>query len=189
MPNPLLPRARIRAWVDDIADHRDRHTAGITHLVRTQRKLAKYVDANGRSIGVGKRHTAVYLLGVVLRVFDLAGGKVGRIALPAVIEAEARIGEHAPQLLPIDDELPIRLRSIEGRAQPHLLDEMVMDLVTHDDLDPLEMFKMFLLMWVVVEVVDAHWTPAADFEGETTYTFVMPDRAPSARRLAAEPSE
>lgn len=186
MPNHYIPRAAVRSFVDDIADHRDRHKSVITLLVRSQRRLAKYVDGSSRTIGVGKRHTAVYLLGVVLRVFDLAGGRIKTVPLPAVLEVEKRIGGYAKDLLPIDEELPTRLRGIEGRAQPHLLDEMVMDLVGHDDLDPIEMLKMFLLMWIVVEVVDAHWAPSKDFGGEETYVFSPPEEGAATGRLRAD---
>ena len=68
--NPIIPREPVHEWVDDIADHKDRHKQTITYLVRSQRKLAKFVDANGRLLNVGGKHTALYLMGIVLRIFE-----------------------------------------------------------------------------------------------------------------------
>jgi len=172
MPNPLIDRASIHAWVDQIAEQPEKHKTAITRLVRSQRKLAKYVDSQALSIGAGQRHTAVYLLGVVLRIFDLCGGKLKRIQLPPVVAAEGRVTALVPRLMPPDEGLAERLRTIEGRAQPHLLDEMVMDLWDSPDADPVELVKLFILMWIVVEVVDEHWVPPRDFTGPETYAFV-----------------
>ena len=35
-----------------------------------------------------------------------------------------------------------------------------------------ESVKVFLLMWVVTEVLDANWRPPKSFSGETDYTYV-----------------
>ncbi len=172
MKNPLVDRERIHTWVDQIADHPEKHKTAITRLVRSQRKLAKYVDSQAQAISAGQKHTAVYLLGVVLRIFDLAGGRLERIQLPAVVEAETRVTGHVPALMPPDAGLAERLRTIDDRAQPHLLDEMVMDLWDSPDADPVELVKLFILMWIVVEVVDRHWVPPRDFTGPEAYEHI-----------------
>ncbi|MEM6925336.1 MAG: hypothetical protein AAF602_00290 [Myxococcota bacterium] len=177
MPNPLIDRERIHAWVDQIAEHPEKHKTAITRLVRSQRKLAKYVDSQAQSISAGREHTAVYLLGVVLRIFDLAGGKLHRIPVPAIVEAETRVTGLVPSLMPPDDAMTERLRALDDRAQPHLLDEMVMDLWDNPDEDAVELVKMFILMWIVVEVVDRHWVPPRDFEGPETYEHVVIEKS------------
>ena len=40
------------------------------------------------------------------------------------------------------------------------------------DLSTAESVKVFLLMWVVTEVLDANWRPASSFDGEASYTYV-----------------
>ncbi|MEN0066673.1 MAG: hypothetical protein AAGA48_31360 [Myxococcota bacterium] len=172
MPNPLIDRVSIHEWVDHIAENSGSHKTAITRLVRSQRKLAKYVDTQAQTISAGQRHTAIYLLGVVLRIFDLAGGKLKRIAVPQVVDAEGRVKPHVAAIMPPDEGLAERVRSIEGRAQPHLLDEMLMDLWNTPDTEPVELLKLFLLLWIVVEVVDEHWVPPNDFSGPDVYAYV-----------------
>jgi hypothetical protein len=81
--------------------------------------------------------------------------------------------------MPLDDKLPERVRSVAERAQPHILDDALMALFERGarseeeaNLDTNESVKVFLLMWVVTEVLDANWRPAETFAGETDYSYV-----------------
>ena len=95
-------------------------------------------------------------------------------------KAEKRIGAVVPSLMPVDDQFPERLRKIEWRAQPHILDEALMSLFDRDDedleegeevLDTVECVKLFFLVWVAVEVLDANWTPPKGLVGEEHYVY------------------
>jgi hypothetical protein len=172
MPNLYIPREQIHAWVEQIGENPANHKTVLTFLVRSQRRLAKYVDVNAKQLTVGSRGTSLFLLGLIARCFDKAGGRTKTVSMKHMQDAEARINGVVVDLLPLDDGFAGRVRQVEWRAQPHILDECLMSLFDDPDLDSGEMAKMFFLMWVVIESFDSVWSPPAGFEGQDTYTYV-----------------
>ncbi len=170
--NPFMTRQWIRQQVDDIDQRKGRHKQAINYLLTTQRRLTRFVATQSGRVKVGSRRTKLFVEGVVLRIFDLAGGRLGRVTDEHLRDAERRVSAWAAQCLPPDDGFAARVRAIEDRAQPHLVDECLVSIFDDEELDRAEMAKMFFLVWVVIEALDAAWTPPGDFEGEVAYRYV-----------------
>ncbi len=139
----------------------------------------------------------LWLTGVIARLFDLAGGRIKGATWAQVREAERRVGAAVGDILPLDDGFKDRLRAVEWRAQPHILDEAIMALFERDrkeaeeELDDAESLKILLLMWVITDVLDGNWRPPADFVGETEYTYlhIEPDDEDAGDEAAEEAAE
>ena len=168
---PLIPRARIRAWVDDIDKNKAGHKNALNLLLTRQRALSRYVSKSAGQIGAGSKRNVLFIQGVLLRIFDLAGGRLGKITSEDIADAEARVGGLVPQLLPLDDGFAERMRAIEDRRQPHMLDECVSSLFDNPDLDSKQMAQLFFLAWIVVDAADRTWDPSPDFEGDPSYVY------------------
>lgn len=181
MPNPYIPRDTVHAWSEDIGEKALDAEAGLQRVLKDQRRLTRFVEENGAALNPASGGVCVYLFGVVARMFDLAGGRLKNATWAHVRAAEAKVGAHAAKLLPYDEGFKDRVRAIEDRAQPHILDEALMALFDRDDeelgddevaLDDNEAVKVFFLLWVATEVLDGNWKPPSGFEGETSYTYV-----------------
>lgn len=178
MPNLLMPRAAVHAWSEDIGTSQDAHGAAITRLIGEQRRLVKFVEENAESLGQMTGGTAIYLIGVVLRMFDLAGGRLRNVTWDDIRAAERTVQGAIDQLLPIDEHFPERARAVP-RAQAHVLDEALYALFERppeDGQPPInetEAFKIYLLMWVAIEALDRNWSPPKTFVGEAEYQFTL----------------
>lgn len=177
MPNPFIPRARVHAWSEEIGAAPESNQAPITRLLKDQRRLSKFVEENAKGMSTGVTGgVAVYLIGVILRMFDLAGGRMRNVTWEDVRAAEKRVQGMVDQLLPVDDGLVARARAVP-RSQPHILDEALYALFEREvkdeeaAVDDTESLKIYLLLWVATEALDANWTPPKGFEGEAEYTF------------------
>ena len=177
MPNPLLPRPQVHEWSEEIGADPSKHQSAITRLVKDQRRLSRFVEENSKGMASGLTGgVAVYLIGVVMRMFDLSGGRMRDVTWEHVRAAEARVNALVPQVLPLGDGLVERLRSVP-RAQPHVLDEAIYALMERPTkaeetpLDATEAFKVYLLMWVATEALDANWMPPKGFSGVSKYEF------------------
>ena len=186
MANAFLPRELVHEWSDAIGADPTEHQATLTRLLKAQRRLTKFVEENQADMEPATAGVTIYLVGVLVRLFDLAGGQLRSATWAQLREASAKVQGAIPSLLPLDETLPERIRKFEGRAQPHVLDEALMALFERGarseeeaNLSTDESVKVFLLMWVVTEVLDANWRPPKSFSGEAKYTYVHiePDEA------------
>ena len=178
MSNPIIPREDCTRWMDEIAANRVGNKLVIANVVRKQRGLGRWIKANSGTMGAKLGVRAAYTMGVVGRLFELAGGSMTKSTSAQLVDAQERVGEVAAALFPADDGFAERLRDVPWRAQPHLLDELLAGLF--DDLDedgpaPEILAQMFLLVWVAVEVLDAAWTPDPAYEGAGSYVYVEPE--------------
>lgn len=178
MPNAYIPRATVHDWSEHIAEHQDDHKAALARLLKDQRRLAKHVEENRESLQQFSGGIATYFIGVIVRMFELAGGRMRGATWEQIRAAEAKIGAEVGNLLPIDDKFPERVRAVAWRAQPHILDEALMALFTKPtgsdevDMAGAEKAKVFFLIWVATEVLDQNWQPKPEFKGEGSYTYV-----------------
>jgi len=178
MPNPIIPRDQVHAWSEAIGDQPENHQAALTRLLKDQRRLTRFIEENAENLEGVTAGVSVYLTGVIVRMFDLAGGRLRSATWAQIREAEAKVNATVPDLMPLDETLPERARN-SNRAQPHILDEALMALFERDadeeedeaQLDPLEAIKTYLMLSVVTEVLDSNWRPAKDFQGEDEYTY------------------
>ena len=181
MPNAFIPRDQVHAWSEAIGDNPEEHQAALTRLLKNQRRLTRFIEENAENLDGWTAGVSTYLTGVIVRIFDLAGGRLRSATWAQIREAEAKVGAAVGGLMPLDETMPERARNGD-RAQPHVLDEALMALFhrfTKEDreeedgeLDPTEAVKTYLMLWVVTEVLDANWKPGNGFEGESDYTYV-----------------
>ena len=73
------------------------------------------------------------------------------------------------QVLPFDGGFADRVRTIEDRAQPHILDEALWALFERDqkkdgevDVAEQQGGLIFLMLWVAAEALDSAWRPPTD---------------------------
>ena len=195
MSKSFFPRDVVHQWSDEIGDNPEGHRVALQRLLREQRRLAKFVQENAANLGPTTGGVGLYLLGVIARMYDMAGGRLKSPSWGQIRAAEKRISEVVPQLMPVDDEFPDRLRTVEWRAQPHILDEAIMSLFDRDDeelgeeeepLDTVECVKLLFLVWVAIEVLDVNWKSPKGFVGETKYEYVDIDRKKDEEAVSAE---
>ena len=182
--NPLIPRATVHAWSEEIGQHAMDHSSSLQRLLKDQRRLTKFIEENREAMEGSTGGVSVYLTSVIARMFDIAGGRLKGATWSQIRDAEARVGAHVASLLPLDDGFPDRFHAITDRAQAHILDEAAMVLFvqapaeSEEELDRKESLKVLLLCWVVTEVLDSAWRPPAGFQGEATYTYVHIEPTP-----------
>jgi len=178
MPKPFIPRDQVHSWSESIGHQPEDHQAALQRLLKSQRRISRFVEENAENMNMATGGVAMYMIGVILRLFDLAGGELRSATWAQVRDAEARVQAAVPELLPLDEGLAERARSIGWRAQPHILDEAIMALFQRkpkeeeEALDEVEAFKVYMLMWVATEALDANWKPGKGFAGESDYTYV-----------------
>lgn len=179
MPNAYIPRADVHAWSRAVAED-PTEQAALHRLLKSQRRLTRFVEENAEALGGQSGGVATFLMGTIARLFDRAGGRLRSATWEQVRSAEKRVQQAVAELLPLDG-FAERARGVDWRAQPHILDEALMALFDakveegEEDLDPVEGLKVYMLLWVAVEVLDLNWRPAKSFEGETTYAYVHID--------------
>lgn len=186
MGNRFLPRAQVHAWSEHIGDNPGMHHTSIQRLLKDQRRLTRFIEENREQMKPNTAGVAIYICGVIIRIFDLAGGRLYSATWEQVREAQQKVSAWLPSLLPLDDGLVERFRAIEDRAQPHLLDETAMAMLQSErseaeiDVDRAEAFKIFMLSCVVAEVLDKNWHPPTSFVGEESYSYfhIEPRKSP-----------
>jgi len=168
---PTIPKSQIIAWSRDIGASPIRHKPAILRIMRKQKKLLKWVIANGKTIQLGSDGLPERMLGLIARLFDLCGGRLKSASSHQIEQCQSQVMSSVSSLLPADEGFPERIRSMEWRAQPHILDEVMgalFDPTLDEDkrFDPTEAFKLVLLLWVCVEVLHTNWQPPSSFLGE-----------------------
>src|SRR4030095_6498963 len=107
---------------------------------------------------------AVYILTVVLRIFEQSGGRRRKSAGADTDGAVARVQAVTDSLLPADKSVPERARSIAWRAQPHILDEGLWALYEREEKEKREgevdigetaSLMVYMMLWSAVEALDA----------------------------------
>jgi hypothetical protein len=176
MGNPYISRTDVHAWSEQIAETPELHQSALVRLLKTQRRLTRFIEENSTDMQPATAGISQYMVGVCTRLFDMAGGTLRGATWQQVRTAQAKIQAAVSDLLPLDDDFPTRARAAD-RAQPHILDEALMALfetpVTSDEEEPepSELLKIYLLMWVAIEVLDHNWTAPRNFDGPTEYEY------------------
>jgi hypothetical protein len=177
MANRLIPREQVHAWSENIAKELMIHQPSIQRLLKSQRRLTRFIEENQESMKPRTVNLSVYMCGVIIRMFDLAGGTLRGATWEEVRAAQQKVAGWLDQLLPFDEGFVDRFHAIEGRAQAHLLDEAAMAMLQREpgegeeEVERAEALKILLLCCVITEVLDANWRPPADFVGEESYTY------------------
>lgn len=147
--------------MEAIADHPKEHELAVSNVVKRYRRLGKWMKLQAEHLGAHAGVSAAYTMGVVGRILELQGGKLGPVTDAMIDAAATQVAEAVDSLLPVDDQLPQRLRAVEWRAQPGILDVLIEDVFADEDSQaakpPEVMFQVFVLVWVAVEVLHMAW--------------------------------
>ncbi len=164
MPNPAIDRDRVHALAEACSEEGESFQSTASRLIKRQRRLSRFFEQNVGPMGPMAAQVGLYMLSVSLRIFDQIGGRLDKVNGAELNLATARIQAQAEALLPADSGFPDRARAIEGRAQPHLLDEILWALFEREeknegevDLEPEKAALVYLMLWAAVETLDANW--------------------------------
>lgn len=173
MANPHLSREDVHRWSEEASDAGELFRGTATRLLREQKRLLNFYNANLPAMDPATGQVSVYLLSVVVRIFEQAGGRLRKVSGKQIDAAAAKIQGHVDAVAPFDEGFPERVRQIEDRAQPHILDEALWALFERDektkeeevDVEPGQAGLIFLMLWLATEALDEAWTPPKGFEG------------------------
>ncbi len=133
-------------------------------MLEDQSRLLRFFKGNLPQMDSQSGEVSLYLLAVIVRIYVQCGGKLARVGPVEITFATQRIGVAAGGLLPWDDGFAERVRQVEGRAQPHILDEALHALFERDekqpnevDLDREQAGRVFLMLWAATEALNAAW--------------------------------
>lgn len=170
MSNPAIPREEVHRLAEICGNDPTAHQPTATRLLKEQRRLSRFFEENVASVGPLPAQVALYMLSVTIRIFEQVGGRLGKVTTEELDRAVARVAKHTDALLPADKGLAERAKAIEGRAQPHILDEILWALYEREEgdkkdgeseLDPTQSALVYILLWTAVEALDASWKAPA----------------------------
>lgn len=166
--NPVLPRAQVHALSEACADLPNVEVAA-RRALDNQPRLTRFFKANLPQMAAQPGEVSLYLLSVVIRVFEGSGGRLGRVGAGEIDGATRKLAGVASKVLPGDDAFPERVRAVADRAQPHLLDEALFALFEREknldkevDIPPDQAALVFLMLWAATEALEAAWTAPAN---------------------------
>lgn len=168
--NPAIPRETVHAWSEDCANAGLAFQTIARRCLEDQARLARFFKANVPQMKGQAGEVSLYLLAVVVRLFE-RGGTLRRVGAPEIEAATKKIQSHAKGLLPGDDAFPARVRAVDDRAQPHILDEALHALFERDErkenevlIPPEQAALVFLMLWAATEALSLAWTAPANPE-------------------------
>ena len=166
MPNPAIPREEVHAYSEACSDMGLEFQTIAARLLKEQSSLKNFVDKSFSKIDPLAGQIATYMLSVCIRVFDQKGGKLKKINKSDIFTAQKKVQKEVGNILPADDDFHTRARSIEDRAQSHLLDEVIWALYERDErkeeeqaLDAKQSALIYIMLWTAVEALDSKWRP------------------------------
>lgn len=161
--NPQIPRTHVHSLSEECANQAASFGSTARRLLDDQARLVRFFRANLPAMDGQSGEVSLYLLAVILRIFDRCGGRMGRVGA-GEIEAATRRLLADKSVLPFDHDFPSRVRAVTGRAQPHILDEALHALFEREErreqeveVDPEQAGRIFLLLWAATEALDAAW--------------------------------
>lgn len=172
MANPAIPRDDVHRLAEACSDEGEAFQSTATRLVKQQRRLTRYIEQNVQHLGPMPAQVALYMLTVSMRIFEQTGGRMSKVTTRDIDAAAEKIQAVTDSLLPADGGFVDRVKAVEWRAQPHLLDEILWALYERDeddkkegevDLEDNESALTYLVLWLAVEALDAKWRPPAGY--------------------------
>jgi hypothetical protein len=142
-----------------------RFQAAARRLLDEQGKLTRFFKANLPEMDDQAGEVSLYLLSVIIRIFQECGGRLGRVGPAEIDAATKKIQAAAKSLLPAGEDFPARVREVADRAQPHILDEALEALFERAerkegevDLAHPQAGLVFLMLWAAVEALELAWS-------------------------------
>jgi hypothetical protein len=197
MANPAIDRDTVHRYSEDCALQGDLYRSTANRLMREQKRLLSFFKKNMPAMDAQTGEVSLYLFSVVVRIFDRSGGRLAKVNGQQIQAATAKIGGVMGDVLPFDEGFAERVRAVEWRAQPHILDEALWALFEREERKdeevnvPLEHAGLiFSMLWASVEALDSAWRPPSSFSG-VDYVFEghPEDTTPAGKRAAERKAE
>jgi len=204
MPNPAILRPSVHRLAEACSDEAEAFQSTATRLIKGQRRLSSFIEQSFAGLDIEPQvkmvvgQVAVYMLSVSLRIFEQTGGRLRKVTTNDINQATARVQAEATNVLPPDEGFAARAKTIDWRAQPHLLDEILWSLFERSsqqegevDLPKDLSALVYMILWASIEALDSNWRPPGSWqpendllEGEDPETWQPP--ADDAEEAAAE---
>ncbi len=165
MPNPAIIRDDVHRLAEACSDSGADFQRVAARLLKGQRRLTRFFEQNVGALGGQSGEVALYMYAVILRILEQYGGRMRKVPGAAIHAASDRVNQAAADLVPFDADFPARVRAVDWRAQPHILDECLWALFERDEKEEGEVdveheqgALLFLLLWVATEALDDSWS-------------------------------
>lgn len=166
--NPVIPRDVVKVLSEDCAKELGRFQGIAKRLLDGQPRLVRFFRDNLPVMPGQSGEVSLYLLAVILQIFNQCGGRMPKVSDTEIRNATNRILAQAKGWLPADESFPSKVREIAGRGQPHVLDEALHALFERTerkaeevDIPPDQGALMFLMLWAATEALDDAWRAPA----------------------------
>jgi len=166
MPNPAIPREEVHAYSEECSDMGLEFQSVATRLLKDQKSIKNYIEKQFSKVDPLAGQVANYMLSVCIRVFEQKGGRLKKVNNADINIAQRKVNAAVDALLPLDDDFSNRAKAYEGRAQPHLLDEILWALYEREDknkdeqmLSEKQSALIYIMLWTAVEALDTKWRP------------------------------
>ena len=166
--NPHIPRDVVHRWSEECAEQGLAFQAVARRLLDDQGRLGRFFKSNVPVIEGQGGEVSLYLLAVIVRLFEKGGGRLGRVGSTEIEAATKKIQSHARKLLPGNEGFADRVREVADRAQPHILDEALHALFEREEkkaeevaIPPEQAALVFLMLWAATEALDSAWKAPA----------------------------
>jgi hypothetical protein len=163
--NPSIPRAHVTRLSEACAEDGLAFQPAARRILEDQARLVKFFRSNLPAMDDQSGEVSLYLFTVIVRIFQQCGGKLPRVGASEIDAATRKVGAIAAGLFPADDAFSARARAVEGRAQPHILDEALHALFDREEkkeeevlIEPEQAARVYLMLWAATEALDAAWT-------------------------------
>jgi hypothetical protein len=173
MANPAITRDQVHTLAEACGNAGDEFQPTATRLIKDQRRLSRFFEQNMADMGSMPAQVSLYMLSVILRIFEEVGGRMKKINGQDLQAAMGRVQAEAAKLMPADETLIERAKSVDWRAQPHILDEVLWALYERDDKQEGEVdlamdasALVYIMLWTAVEALDQNWSPPKDWSPE-----------------------
>jgi hypothetical protein len=168
MANPTLPRDHVHRISEECGSNAAHFQSIAQRILSEQPRLLRFFKANLNAMAPQTGEVSLYLLAVVVQIFARSGGKLGRVDGAAIDAATQRIQGVGAGLLPADKDFPARVRGVDWRAQPHILDEALHALFEREErkdnevsVPPDQSALLFFMLWAGTEALDQAWKAPA----------------------------
>ncbi len=169
--NPTIPREQVHQWSEECAAQGLAFQSVARRILEDQARLSRFFKANIPTMPGQSGEVSLYLLSVVVRIYERAGGHLGRIGTKEIDAATRKIQGYAALLMPADGGFPNRVRNVDERSQPHILDEALHALFEREEkkegeveMPPEQAALVFLMLWAATEACNLAWQPPKQVE-------------------------
>lgn len=160
---PIIPRDHVHSLSEACAADINYFQGVAKRLLDSQPRLVRFFRDNMSKMPGNSGEVSLYLLAVILQIYTKTG-KIKKVTEQDVQAATVRIVASCKGFLPADADFPVKVRGIDWRAQPHILDEALYALFERTERKDVEVDipldqsgLMFMMLWAATEALNHAW--------------------------------